>query len=388
MDVMKRITILFLVSLFTGISSFAQDEEPKLELKPTGRVWLDAGVMHSNDKTVDGLLNDGVSVSEARIGITAKYDKWRMKAEMGYARQKLVVKDVYLDYAFNKKNFIRGGYFPHQYGLQSAASPSFKMSIEEPAVNLVFNNLRLLGVMYVHSGNHLYTATSVFAENDAMKETTDKLGNEGWGALTRVLYRPFTSRGKILHFGINAGFETPRYNSNAALNHKAFTLKAAYPTNIANVAAQQATIDGAKRLFKYSPEVLGAFGNFSFGAQYHYMNIKREAGLPNFSAKGFYGNVRYLLKGQGYTYSKDAADIAIPDPGAMDIIATYSYSTLNDSHAGIQGGKVSDWSLTYSYYLNKYVIWRIRGSITRVTGNAAYNDNTTSILETRLQFRF
>ncbi|AKU69846.1 hypothetical protein ADJ77_08230 [Prevotella fusca JCM 17724] len=61
---------------------------------------------------------------------------------------------------------------------------------------------------------------------------------------------------------------------------------------------------------------------------------------------------------------------------------------LTDKDANIYGGKVSDWSLTFNYYLNKYMIWRVRGSITRATENSAFNDNTFSILETRLQIKF
>lgn len=72
----------------------------------------------------------------------------------------------------------------------------------------------------------------------------------------------------------------------------------------------------------------------------------------------------------------------------MELVAAYNYSTLSDKDAGIHGGKVSDWSLTFNYYLNKYMIWRVRGSITRATDNVAFNNNTFSILETRLQIKF
>ena len=34
------------------------------------------------------------------------------------------------------------------------------------------------------------------------------------------------------------------------------------------------------------------------------------------------------------------------------------------------------------------MIWRVRGSITRATENAAFKNNTFSVLETRLQIKF
>ena len=131
-----------------------------------------------------------------------------------------------------------------------------------------------------------------------------------------------------------------------------------------------------------------AFGKFGVEAQYFYVNIKRENAMPNYNAWGAYGNVRYLLNGQGYDYNKADAGIATPDPGSMELVAGYNYSTLTDKSADIYGGKVHDWSLTFNYYLNKYMIWRVRGSMTRATDNAAFNNNTFSILETRLQIKF
>ena len=95
-----------------------------------------------------------------------------------------------------------------------------------------------------------------------MKMTTDKLGNEAWGAMTRLVWRPLTERGKIFHIGISGAYESPRYNKTAALSHKSYTLRAPFPTRIANVAAQEATISDAKALWKFSPEMNFAIGNF------------------------------------------------------------------------------------------------------------------------------
>lgn len=280
------------------------------------------------------------------------------------------------------------GYFVHQSGLQSGTSSSFKISMEEPLANQAFFNSRLVGAMYVHAGEKFHATASVFAENDAMKMTTDKLGNEAWGAMTRLVWRPMTERGKIFHIGISGAYESPRYNKNAAISHKSYTLRAPFPTRIANVAAQEATITDATALWKFSPEMNFAVGNFGFEAQYFYVGIKRDNAMPNYNAWGAYSNIRYLLKGQGYTYTKADAGIATPDPGSMELVAAYNYSTLTDKDANIFGGKVNDWSLTFNYYLNKYMIWRVRGSITRATDNAAFNNNTFSILETHLQIKF
>lgn len=369
-----------------GAGAFAQSE-PTLETKVSGRILMDAGVMHNTDKTLNAKLNDGVAIPDARVGFSAKYGNWKAKVDVGYARQKLSLKDINIDYNFNKENLVRMGYFVHQFGLQSATSSSFKISMEEPEANQAFFNSRLLGAMLVHAGEKFHATASVFAENDAMKNSTDKIGSEAWGAMTRLVFRPLTQRGNIFHVGLSGAYESPRYNADNALNHKSYTLKATFPTRIADVAVQSATITEAKSLWKVSPEITAAYGNFGIEAQYFYVAIARESGLPDYNAWGAYTNLRFLLKGQGYAYTKTDAGIATPEPGSMELVASYNYSTLTDKDTNIYGGKVHDWSVTFDYYINKYMIWRLRGSITRATENKAFNDNTFSILETRLQFK-
>jgi len=52
-----------------------------------------------------------------RVGVSATYGKWKAKVDVGFARQSLSLKDICLDYNFNKVNLIRMGYFVHQFGL-------------------------------------------------------------------------------------------------------------------------------------------------------------------------------------------------------------------------------------------------------------------------------
>ena len=108
------------------------------------------------------------------------------------------------------------GYFVRQFGLQSGTSSSFKITMEEPLANQAFFNSRLIGAMFVHAGEKYHATASVFAENDAMKMTADKLGNEAWGAMTRLVWRPTTEHGKIFHVGVSGAYKSPRYNKNAA----------------------------------------------------------------------------------------------------------------------------------------------------------------------------
>ncbi len=104
--------------------------------------------------------------------------------------------------------------------------------MEEPLANQAFFNSRLIGAMFVHAGEKYHTTASVFAENDAMKMTADKLGNEAWGAMTRLVWRPTTEHGKIFHVGVSGAYESPRYNKNAAHPFTFSLLKAFSPFHL------------------------------------------------------------------------------------------------------------------------------------------------------------
>ena len=160
---MKRILLTFITGLLVFSATHAQ-EEPKLVVKPSGRILMDAGVFsarHSNDQ-----LKSGVGIPDMRVGVGFTYGQWKGKVDMGYASGKVNLKDVWMQYDFNKEQFIRGGYFIHQYGLQSCTSSSFKESMEEPSSNQVFNNNRMIGLMYEYNGSNVLATASAVVETD------------------------------------------------------------------------------------------------------------------------------------------------------------------------------------------------------------------------------
>ncbi len=377
--------ILLLLSLILTCPAYSQDEE-KLTVKPSGRILMDAGAFHAdhyNDK-----FNDGVAIPDVRIGFGAQYGQWKSKVDVGFAYAKVSLKDIYLEYIFNKENLLRGGYFVHQFGLQSATSSSFKITMEEPASNQAFFNSRLVGLMFLHNKGKLFGTLSLFAESEAMKQSTDKLGNEGYGMMSRLVYRPLREPGKIVHVGLSGAFESPRYSSKPEDNHRSYALKSEFPTRIARVAAQQADITDAKMLYKFTPEVTAAIGRLAIESQYYFVTVNREKGLPRYQASGAYALLRGLVKGKSYAYSDGDSGIGTPDPGSMEVVLGYNYTDLSDHKANILGGRVNDWSLTFNYYPNKYMIWRVRGSLTKATDRAGYDDTNLSLIETRFQVKF
>ena len=379
----------FFMMLAMGITITAgaqTSDEPKLEVKPTGRILFDAAYLDS--KYQEDELKSGVGIPDMRIGMGFTYGQWKGKIDIGYAYGKVNMKDVWMQYSFDKKNFIRGGYFIHQYGYQSCTSSSFKETMEEPHSNQVFNNNRMIGLMYEHTNKNVLATLSAVVETDAMKQTTNVTGNEGVGAMTRLVYHPHTERGNLFHVGISGGIEGARYSSDEELNHKQFTLSTRWPTRVAKVNSQKAVVTDAKAMYKFSPEIMGSFGRFAAIGQYFCNSITRDHDLNAFDGSGAYVTLRGLIKGNGYTYTMNDGGINTPDPGFMELLFQYNYTSLSDSKAGIHGGYLNDWTIAYNYYINKYMIWRVRASWTKVTGRDNFADNHATILETRFQVKF
>lgn len=206
--------------------------------------------------------------------------------------------------------------------------------------------------------------------------------------MTRLVYRPLHETGKILQVGMSAAVMSPQYSSTDSLNHKQYTLAANFPTRISKLKAVSRTINEAQTLYKFTPELLAAYGRLALETQYYYTHINRKGTLPRYKASGVYAAVRGLIKEHAYQYSNNDGCISTPEGGNMELVAAYNYTDLSDHKAGIRGGRSNDWSLTYNYYINKYVLVRVRGSYTRTTDRAGYDDKEVKILETRLQIKF
>ena len=371
-------------ALVMGFAAAANAQENKLVVKPSGRILMDAAFLNSSNKTVDEQCVDGVNDPDIRIGMKVSYGKWEGKADIGYARGSVSPKDIFIQYNFNKQNFLRGGYFVHQFGYQSATSSSFKVSMEEPETHSAFGvGGRLVGLMYEHSDDKFMGTGSISTDAQSFKKQTNHTGYQGSGFLTRLVYHPLIEKGNLFHVGIGLNYEL------AAENRSNMEFKAPYPVRVAGINAIGAKITDAKNDFKFSGELMAAKGHVGIEGQYICMNVDRKGDAKSYNAWGAYGNLRFLLNNE-YEYVKNDAGIATPAPKSWELVAAYNYTDMNDAKAGFHGGKLSDWALTMNYYINKYMIWRESGHIVRAgeSDYSGFNKNTFRVIETRLQFKF
>ena len=276
-------------ALVMGFAAAANAQENKLVVKPSGRILMDAAFLSSSNKAVDEQCVDGVNVPDIRIGMKVSYGKWEGKADIGYARGSVSPKDIFIQYNFNKQNFLRGGYFVHQFGYQSATSSSFKVSMEEPETHSAFGvGGRLVGLMYEHSDDKFMGTGSIYTDAQSFKKQTNHTGYQGSGFLTRLVYHPLIEKGNLFHVGIGLNYEL------AAENRSNMEFKAPYPVRVAGINAIGAKITDAKNDFKFSGEVMAAKGHVGIEGQYIFMNVDRKGDAKSYNAWGAYGNLRFL----------------------------------------------------------------------------------------------
>ena len=369
----------------------ADDSSNKLSIKPTGRILMDGAVYLGGNKGAaeagDTRFVNGVAIPDLRLGAKASYGNWRAKIDVGFGYGKVSLKDVYFEYDFNPENLVRGGYFVPQWGLNSETSSSMKPSFEEPTSNEFFNaNPRLLALMWLYNGGQFFAGTSVFAESKAMTTAATEMHRQGWGAQTRLVWRPRHDDGNVVQTGISLHYSSP---NNA--DHTGFDFSANFPSRVSKVKELSATVDHAKGTFKLSPELLIVKGRLAFEAQYYYMNVFRKDGFANYRAHGAYGMLRALLIGRHFSYNKGDAGVATPAAKSLELEAGYNYTDASDSKAGIWGGVSHDVNVDLNYYINSWMITRLRYSYTTVGDRRVENmldKRHVNTIEARIQIIF
>ncbi len=363
----------------------ADTTAPKFSISPTGRILMDAAAYTSNEKKD---FPAGFAVPDVRVGVKASYGKWKACVDIGYAFGKIGLKDIYVQHTFDQSNLLRFGYFVHQFGLQSATSSSMKISMEEPTSNEAFNYPRLLGAMYVFDKGDYFATASLHAESKAMQLHSNELGKTGYGGMTRLAWRPVREDGNIAQVGFSFAAGSAQYTNSADDGHRAYSISANFPTRVANVNAVGATVENISSMVKFTPELLLARGPLALESQYYYFRLNRRQDLQAYTAYGAYAMLRCLAIGGDYQYSHADAGIATPAPKSLEFVLGYNYTNTSCAKAGILGGRMNDVNLTANWYINKYMIWRLRMGYTHRFDKAGVPDVNLGAIQTRFQVIF
>lgn len=369
------------------IFTLSAEEKHNFKVTPTGRILVDGALYASPEKES---FPDGMSIPEVRIGGKLSYDNWSAMIDASYAYNKVGLRNAWIEYSFSTGNALRIGNFIHQYGLQSNSS-SLKCTMEQPVASALYTPGLQLGAMFVHYDPGLYAAASLHVESNALKEMMNAplFNRQGYGILSRIVWRKSPSPDKVIHLGISGGFATPqRRLENGEDVHDGFVTSANFPTKVVQRQAIGATVGNARNLFKFTPEILLASGRLAFEGQYFFQQINRKGNPDSYVSQSGYATLRGQVIGKGYAYSSSTAMLANPAPKTLECVLNYNYSTLSDAKAGIYGGRANSLGVTFNYYFNPYITARLNYNFTHSWDHADAGRTSLNTFQARLMVLF
>lgn len=381
------ITILSLAP--TPLKAVAED---KLTVAPIGRIHVD-GALYFPSK--DG-FSDGASLPEIRAGVKASYSRWMARVEIGYSYGKIGMKDIYIQRVLGNKDFLRLGYFIPQFGIRGGGSASYKPGMLPQISETFFRTMtRKIGLGYTRYDSDYFLSATAFVGGRSLTLNASEQGKVSVGGSLRGVWHPVVRPGSIVHVGMSVSYETASHTKlvddagDEETSAGFRTYSASFPSTVSKVPMLEAHVSDAVGDWKLSPEITLSKGRFALESQFYYMKLPRHNNIPSYHAVGVYGMARCLLTGDShYRYSEGEGALALPSPRTLELVAGYDYTNADSHAAGIDGGISGDWNISLNYYINKYMLARLRYSYTDVRNSDVCPRRGVNIIQARLQFVF
>ena len=202
---MRRITILFLLILF-AFSVFATPDSSPIDWKLSGRLFLDGGVYIHSPKE----LHAGTHIADVRLAAKVRiYSNWYTKIDVGFANNKITLKDAFTEYG-KDGNYFRAGYMLGYYSIDQSTSTNDLIFNTASNVAETFYPDRRIGISYTRSLPSYYLSAGAFCGDGLSFSETTKPGYNFSG---RVVWRPVNSPGQLFHIGTGVLFKVPDENT-------------------------------------------------------------------------------------------------------------------------------------------------------------------------------
>lgn len=446
---MNKYITLSLLSLAT-LAGHAQDfdTKPTLELgnkeqdvKFTigARMMTDAAYYHSDFTP----MHSGAALTDARIRTSMTYRNWYFYADFGFGKGKFDQKNIFLQYAVNDKHegnhAVKVGYYtdPASSMARLTSLGSYHFISRAGAANALGTG-RELGATYKYTNKHVTAYQGVFAENQYNKVDA---GINGVSVAGRWVVRPISTADQTLHLGLNmryahlGGGET--YNN---VLKKSLSLGQSLETYVdENQDFSSCTLDWANNTFDVGAEALYHNKRFFVRGEYrHKLVTKKRDSKTLFEASndnidtwgtlsaweaanplhtnhfnGGYVEAGFLIFGSPYHYDPNEAVLGGLKGKALEVVARYNYTGLNDINKGeyfsagrnqyypdgymadypynsssVGGGNVNSFTVGLNYSFNKYAQVMLNYTLHKVDKDFLPYDKTIHALQARVLFSF
>lgn len=376
---MKHITILLLAILYT-FPLFASPDSSPVDWKLSGRLFLDGGVYIHSPKS----LHAGAHISDVRLAAKVRiYSNWYTKIDIGFANNKVTMKDAFIEYG-KDGNYFRAGYMLGYYSIDQSTSTNDLVFNTASNVAETFYPDRRIGLSYTRSLPSYYFSAGAFCGDGLSFSETTKPGYNFSG---RIVWRPLNSSGQLFHIGTGALFRVPDKDTEAKTQQ--IRLKSKGVTYIPSPRTLDMTVEDAENQIQSNVECLFFQHKWLLQTEFLYTNINRKDHKPSYSAHGGYIMGGFLLKGTKYAYDAlDAIPVMPEEPHSILLACRYNYTNLNDLSSNTTGGSQHDLSIGINYYFNKYISSRLNYAHLWMDKYSALGKCGINMMQLRLQVQF
>ena len=446
---MKKYIILPALALF-ALAASAQDfdtdptlkvdnQEKDVHFTIGARMMADAAYYHSDFTP----LQSGAAISDARIRTSMTYKDWYFYADFGFGNGKFAQKNIFLQYSkmdnSEGTHYIKAGYYTDPAGsmARNTSLGSYHFISRAGASNALGEG-RALGLTYKYNTKHFMAYQGVFTENAYNKIES---GFNGITASGRYLYRPIADDNQTLHLGVNAryahmGGGVTEKNVLKKTLHLGQSLETFVDEDEQFVSCDLPWIDNVIDL---GAEALYHNDKFFVRGEYFYKHTTKkrdsqtlwEASNNNIDTwgsfdwwmaanplrsdnfHGAYAEAGFLVFGNPYKYNSAEGVLGGLDGKALEIVARYNYTSLNDVNKGeyfsvgrnqyypggvmadwpynsssVGGGKVNSYTIGLNYSFNKYVMVMFDYTYHRLQKDFLPYDKNVHAGQARVQFTF
>lgn len=351
-----------------------------VDCRLSGRLFIDGGAYLRSPES----LHSGVHITDLRLGAKVRIlSSWYTKIDVGFAGNKVSLKDAYTEYGKGGNHF-RAGYMLGFYSIDQSNSTNDFVFNTGANVAETFYPGRRIGVSYTRALPAYYLSAGAFCGDGlGFSETT----SPGYNLSARAVWRPVNASSRLLHVGAGALFRVP--DEDTETHTRQVGLKSKGVTYLPSQPTLSLTVEDAARQVQANVECLLFHDRWMLQTEYMYTGIRREGSLPSYRAHGGYVVGGFLLRGTRYAYDRvDALPVMPEEPHTLLLVCRYNYTNLNDFGCGITGGGQHDISIGINYYFNKHISSRLNYAHLWLDGYSALGRCMIDMMQLRLQVRF
>ncbi len=445
---MKKYIILpalFLFALGAAAQDFDNDPTLQLEKKDAkftigARLMADGALYHSDFTP----LQSGASISDARIRTSFTYKNWYLYADFGFGGGKFSQKNIFAQWSKeNEKgesHSIKVGYYNDPAGsmARNTSLGSYHF-ISRPGSSYALGEGRELGVSYKYNSDKFMAYQGVFTENQYNKI---KAGFNGVTVAGRYLVRPVYDKNQTLHIGVSGRFA--KLGGGEVYKNilkKTYHMGQALETYVdEDEQFVTADLEWANTVTNLGAELLYHNNRFFIRGEYFYKHVTKSRDtyslmidaqdnidgwgsleawenankLRSNNFHGGYVEAGVILFGNGYRYNKADGLLGGLNGKALELVARYNYTGLNDLTEGeyfnagrghyyaagymedwpgtgatsVGGGNLHSATIGLNYSFNKYVQVMVDYTYHNLKSDYHPNDKNFHVGQARFQFTF